>query len=156
MFARCELDLNMKYLLIIYLSLHSYAFSQNWKDLKKAAAGKINAEVKSASKKGKNFSEKEAADALKETLTQGVEKGVDILSVEEGFFKNQSVKIPFPPEAKTIFDKLKKMGLQKELNKVVLSINRAAEDAIISARPIFIKAIKNMTINNAINIVKGS
>ena len=146
----------MKYLLIIYLSLHSYAFSQNWKDLKKAAAGKINAEVKSASKKGKHFTENEAADALKETLTQGVEKGVDVLSVKDGFFKNQSVKIPFPPEAKTIFDKLKKMGFQKELNKVVLSINRAAEDAITSASPIFIDAIKNMTINDAINIVKGS
>ena len=48
------------------------------------------------------------------------------------------------------------MGLQKELNKVVLSINRAAEDAIISAKPIFINAIKNMTIKDAINIVKGS
>jgi hypothetical protein len=145
----------MKYLLIISLLLPGYIFSQSWKDLKKAAK-KVNAELNNPSKKLNLFSENDAASALKETLSKGVEKGVGLLSIKDGFFNNQAVKIPFPPEASTIFDKLKKMGLQKELNKVVLSINRAAEDAINSAKPIFINAIKNMTIKDAINIVKGS
>ena len=48
------------------------------------------------------------------------------------------------------------MGMEKELDKAVLSMNRAAEDAVISAKPIFIKTIKNMNINDAINIVKGT
>jgi len=145
----------MKYLLIISLLLPGYIFSQSWKDLKKAAK-KVNAELNNPSKKVDLFNENDAANALKETLNKGVEKGVGVLSIKDGFFNNQAVKIPFPPEANTIFDKLKKMGFQKELNKVVLSINRAAEDAIISAKPIFINAIKNMTIKDAINIVKGS
>ena len=145
----------MKYLLIISLLLPGYIFSQSWKDLKKAAK-KVNAELNNPSKKVNLFSENDAANALKETLSKGVEKGVGLLSIKDGFFNNQAVKIPFPPKASTIFDKLKKMGLQKELNKVVLSINRAAEDAINSAKPIFINAIKNMTIKDAINIVKGS
>ena len=132
-----------------------FIYSQSWNDFKKAAK-KVNAELNSKSKNGNIFSQKDAANALKETLGRGVEKGVEVLSIKDGFFKNQAVKIPFPPEAKTIFDKLKKMGFQKELNKVVLSIKRTAEDAIISAKPIFISAIKNMTINDAINIVKGS
>ena len=132
-----------------------FIYSQSWNDFKKEAK-KVNAELNSKSKNGNIFSQKDAANALKETLGRGVEKGVEVLSIKDGFFKNQAVKIPFPPEAKIIFDKLKKMGFQKELNKVVLSINRAAEDAIISAKPIFISAIKNMTINDAINIVKGS
>ena len=145
----------MKYLLIISLLLPGYIFSQSWKDLKKAAK-KVNAELNNPSKKVDLFNENDAANALKETLSKGVEKGVGALSIKDGFFNNQAVKIPFPPEASTIFDKLKKMDFQKELNKVVLSINRAAEDAIISAKPIFINAIKNMTIKDAINIVKGS
>ena len=135
--------------------LSEHVFSQSWKDLKKAA-NKVKKEVKSTSKKGSFFSEKDAAVALKQALGKGVKKGVQVLSIKDGFFKNPAVKIPFPPEAKSIFDKLKKLGLQKELNKVVESLNRAAEDATKSAKPIFINAIKGMTINNAINIVKGN
>ena len=145
----------MKYLLIIFILLSDHVFSQSWKDLKKAA-NKIKKEVKNTSKKVSLFSEKDAAAALKQALGKGVKKGVQVLSIKDGFFKNPRVKIPFPPEAKSIFDKLKKLGLQKELNKVVESLNRAAEDATKSAKPIFINAIKGMTINNAINIVKGN
>ena len=135
--------------------LSEHVFSQSWKDLKKVA-NKVKKEVKSTSKKVSLFSEKDAAAALKQALGKGVKKGVQVLSIKDGFFKNPAVKIPFPPEAKSIFDKLKKLGLQKELNKVVESLNRAAEDATKSAKPIFINAIKGMTINNAINIVKGN
>ena len=145
----------MKYLLIIFILLSEPVFSQSWKDLKKVA-NKVKKEVKSTSKKAALFSEKDAAAALKEALGNGVKKGVRVLSIKDGFFKNPAVKIPFPPEAKSIFDKLKKLGLQKELNKVVESLNRAAEDATKSAKPIFINAIKGMTIIDAINIVKGS
>ncbi len=139
-------------------------YAQNWKDLKKAAK-KVNKELKSTSKQVKELSESDAAAALKETLNKGVEKGVDILSLEDGFYNNLNVKIPFPPEANTVYNKVKKMGMQKELDKAVLSMNRAAEDAVISAKPIFVKTIKNMNItgrkqiqisNNLLNTSKHS
>ena len=145
----------MKLILIIALVFPMSIHAQNWKDLKKAAK-KVNKELKSTSKQVKELSESDAAAALKETLNRGVEKGVDILSLEDGFYNNLNVKIPFPPEANTVYKIVKKMGMEKELDKAVLSMNRAAEDAVISAKPIFVKTIKNMNINDAINIVKGT
>ena len=64
-------------------------YSQNWKDLKKAAK-KVNKELKNTSKQVKELSESDAAAALKETLNRGVEKGVDILSLEDGFYTRTS------------------------------------------------------------------
>ena len=77
------------------------------------------------------------------------------ISVSDGFYKNEKVKIPFPPEAENIKKQLKKIGMGKEIDKVILSINRAAEDAIVSAGPIFSNAINKMTLVDAISIVKG-
>ncbi len=141
-------------LLIITLLLPIIISAQSWKDIKKAA-GKVNNEIKNATNKVKTFTEEEAASALKQTLNKGVENGVNILSVSDGFYKNEKVKIPFPPEAENIKKQLKKIGMGKEIDKVILSINRAAEDAIFSAGPIFSNAIKKMTLVDAISIVKG-
>ena len=99
----------MKLILIIALLFPMVTYSQNWKDLKKAAK-KVNKELKNTSKQVKELTEGDAAAALKETLNRGVEKGVDILSQEGGFNNNLNVKIPFPPEANTVYDKVKKMG----------------------------------------------
>ena len=145
----------MKLILIIALVFPMFTNAQNWKDLKKVAK-KVNKELKNTSKQANAFSESEAAAALKETLNRGVEKGVDVLSLKGGFYNNLNVKIPFPPEANTVYNKVKKMGMQKELDKAVLSMNRAAEDAVITAKPIFVKTIKNMNIKDAINIVQGT
>ena len=139
-------------LLIITLLLPIFISAQSWKDIKKAA-GKVNNEIKNATNKVKTFTEVEAASAVKQTLNKGVENGVNILSVSDGFYKNEKVKIPFPPEAENIKKQLKKIGMGKEIDKVILSINRAAEDAIVSAGPIFSNAIKKMTLVDAISIV---
>ena len=140
----------MKKLFIILLCLPLFTHAQSWKDLKKAAE-KVNKELINKNP----FSEKEAAKALKEILNRGTKKGVSILSVKDGYFTNPKVKIPFPKNATKVADKLKKLGLQKQVDEVVLSINRAAEDAAISAKPIFVNAIKKMSIKDAISIVKG-
>jgi hypothetical protein len=141
----------MKKLLIILLCLPLFTQAQSWKDLKKAAE-KVNKELI----KGNPFSEKEAANALKETLDKGIKKGVSVLSIKDGYFANPKVKIPFPKNATKVADKLKQLGMQKQVDEVVLSINRAAEDAAISAKPIFANAIKKMSIKDAISIVKGN
>ena len=70
---------------------------------------KINNEIKNVTNKVKTFTEEEAASALKQTLNKGVENGVNILSVSDGFYKNEKVKIPFPPEAENIKKQLKKI-----------------------------------------------
>jgi len=133
----------MKRFLLILLCLPIFVSSQQLKDFKKVITNNTIA-----------FSEKEAGFAIKESLNMGITKGVSILSKQDGYFKNKHVHIPFPKEAKVISKKLKKMGLKKQVDNVVLSINRAAEDAAASAKPIFVNAIKNMTITDAVNIVE--
>jgi len=102
------------------------------------------------------LSEKDAAAGIKEALEKGTGESVSFVSKLDGYFKNPEIKIPFPENAKEIESKLRAIGLGSQVDEVVLSINRAAEDAAKSAQPIFIAAIKGMTINDAIQIVKGS
>ena len=141
----------MKKLFLILFIFPIFTQAQYWKDLKKAAE-KVNKELINKNP----FSEEEAANALKETLNKGMEKGVSVLSVKDGYFANPKVKIPFPKNATKVADKLKKLGMQKQVDEVVLSINRAAEDAANSAKSIFVDAIKKMSIKDAIGIVKGN
>lgn len=101
------------------------------------------------------YTEAEAADAIKQALINGTDKGVSTVSVIDGYFMNPEIKIPFPPEAVTIETKLRSVGLGKQVDKAVLSINRAAEDAAKEAKPIFVSAIKGMSITDAIQIVTG-
>jgi hypothetical protein len=101
------------------------------------------------------LTEKDAADGIKEALTKGSENTVKLVSNVNGYFGNPEIKIPFPPEAKEMESKLRSIGLGKKVDEFILSMNRAAEDAAKEAKPIFIAAIKNMTIKDAVNIVKG-
>ena len=101
------------------------------------------------------FTEKEAADGIKEALTNGTTNAVKFVAIKDGYFKNPEIKIPFPQDVKVIETKLRAAGLGKKVDEAILSINRAAEDAGNEAKPIFINAVKNMTIKDAINIVKG-
>lgn len=102
------------------------------------------------------YTEQEAVSGIKEALSKGTAKGVEMVSKKDGYFGDAEIKIPFPPEAKTIEDKLRAIGLGKKVDEVVLSINRAAEDAAVKAKDIFLAAIKEMTVKDAINIVKGN
>ncbi|HLO57573.1 MAG TPA: DUF4197 domain-containing protein [Bacteroidales bacterium] len=101
------------------------------------------------------FSEDEAASAIKEALVKGTGESVTIVSVVDGYFKNPEIKIPFPPEATAMESKLRSAGLGNQVDKAVLSINRAAENAAKDAQPIFVSAVKGMSIKDAINIVRG-
>jgi hypothetical protein len=95
------------------------------------------------------------ASGLKEALQIGTERGAAKLSASDGFFKNAALKILLPAEAKQVETKLRALGLGKQVDNAILSINRAAEDASKSAAPIFINAIKQMTIQDAVGILKG-
>ncbi|PWL27238.1 DUF4197 domain-containing protein [uncultured Roseivirga sp.] len=101
------------------------------------------------------FTKEEAANALKQALEQGTVKGVSVVSQVDGYLKNPEIKIPFPPEAENVEQKLRAIGLGNQVDEAVESLNRAAEDAASEAKDIFITAIKALTIQDAINIVKG-
>jgi len=101
------------------------------------------------------LTEEEAASGIREALIKGTTTGVETVSKLDGYFKNPEIKIPFPPEAKEMEQKLRAVGLGNKVDEAVLSINRAAEDAAVAARPIFISAIKNLTLRDVFNIVKG-
>lgn len=104
---------------------------------------------------GSGLSSEEIAAGLKEALTNGISKGSDLVSQIDGYFKNPEIKLPFPPEAKKAEDRLRQMGMGAEVDKFILTLNRAAEDAAKEAKPIFITAIKSMTIQDAAGILKG-
>lgn len=104
---------------------------------------------------GGGVTEAEAGQGIKEALGQGLVKAVLQLNRQDGFFGDAFYKILLPPDAKKIENTLRDLGMNKIVDKAILSINRGAEDAVGYATPIFTDAIKQMTLTDAINIVKG-
>lgn len=94
--------------------------------------------------------------ALKEALNNGVTKEVSKLTATDGFYKNEAVKILMPEELQKVDKMLRKMGMSNLADEGVKSLNRAAEDAVKEATPIFVTSIKNMSITDAKNILMGS
>jgi Protein of unknown function (DUF4197) len=97
----------------------------------------------------------EIVRGLKEALQQGTNKGSDKLSAADGFFKDAAVKILMPPEAKNVEEKLRALGLGSLVDDAILSFNRGAEKASVKAKPIFVDAITQMSISDAMGILKG-
>lgn len=98
----------------------------------------------------------EIGNALKQALEQATTKSTSQLSAVDGFFGNAAVKILFPPQAQKAERTLRGIGLNQLCDNVILSLNRAAEDAARQATPIFINAIKHMTLDDVSNILLGS
>lgn len=103
------------------------------------------------------LSETEAAAALRQALSVSSDTSVTRLNKTDGYFKDAAVKILLPPEAQVVFSNLSAIpGGQQLVDNLILSINRAAEDAAIEALPIFKTAITNLTISDAISIINGN
>lgn len=97
----------------------------------------------------------EIASGIKQALEIGTSNSADKLSAKDGFLGNMAVKILFPPEAKKVESALRGVGLGSVADNVITSLNRAAEDAAKEAKPIFLAAVKQMTITDATNILMG-
>jgi hypothetical protein len=137
-----------KVVLIVWLSVAFVGTTMaQFESLKKAA--------KKLQSGGTGLSSEEIAEGLKEALTNGISKGSDLVSQIDGYYKNPEIKIPFPPDAKKAEDKLRQIGMGKDVDNFILTLNRAAEDAAKEAKPIFVSAIKQMTIQDAAGILKG-
>ncbi len=132
----------------MFLMASSGAFAQFGKLLDKAKSV--------AAGNGISASPTDIATALKQALELGATKSADLLSAQNGFFANPSVKILFPPEANKAEATLRRLGLNKMCDDAILSFNRAAEDAAKTAKPIFVNAVKQMTIKDATNILMGA
>jgi hypothetical protein len=103
------------------------------------------------------LTEGDIISGLKEALTIGARKAAEKLSQENGYYGDLSVKIPLPDEARVIVENISKIpGGDKLMEDVVLSINRAAEDAAREVAPIFASAVTQMTITDGYNILHGA
>ena len=96
-----------------------------------------------------------AGQGIQDALAQGITTAVLNLNKTDGFFGNEFYKLFMPPDAQKIVNTLNDLGMNKLVDKAILAINRGAEDAVGYAKPIFVDAIKEMTIMDALNIVKG-
>lgn len=105
---------------------------------------------------GAGLSNADIVAGLKEALSVGSNKASEKVSVADGFFKDAVIKILMPQEAKAVEQKLRAIGLGKQVDNAILSMNRAAEDAAKNAAPIFVNAVKGMSFNDALSILKGS
>lgn len=104
---------------------------------------------------GDELTKEQVASGLKEALIKGISVGSAQASRLDGYFKNPEIKIPFPPDVQRVEDKLRQIGLGDQVDKFVVTLNRGAEEAAKEAKPIFVNAIKSMTIQDAWAILKG-
>lgn len=105
----------------------------------------------------KQLTEADIVGGLKEALTVGARNAAEKLASQDGYWGDPSVRIPLPDEAKVIVDNITKIpGGQQLIENVMLSINRAAEDAAREAAPIFVNSVTQMTITDGYNILHGA
>jgi hypothetical protein len=123
---------------------------------KKDSSGKTSVDKMLGMSGGKSaLSNDEIISGLKEALKVGTEKGTNKISAIDGFFKDAAIKILMPAEAQKAEKTLRNIGLGRQVDNAILSMNRAAEDAAKSASPIFINAIKGMSFQDALGILRG-
>jgi hypothetical protein len=137
----------MKKALFLLLLLPAISNAQ-FKDILTKASEKINAVTKSNN--GLDI-----AAGLKEALNKGITEQVSKLTATDGFYRNEAVKILMPEELAKVDKTLRKMGMSKLADEGILALNRAAEDAVKEATPIFVSSIKNITITDAKSILLG-
>lgn len=101
------------------------------------------------------LSEAEIGAGLRQALDLGIERQVSSLAKEDGFFKNELVKILLPEELKKVDKTLRDIGLGSLADEGLKIMNRAAEDAVGEAIPIFVDAVKGITFTDAKNILLG-
>ncbi len=139
---------NVKKILLVMLAFPVIGTAQ-LKGLVKKATDKVN-EVTQGN------GSLDIGAGLKEALNKGVTEQVTKLTAVDGFYKNEAVKILMPEELQKVDKTLRKMGMASLADDGIRALNRAAEDAVKEATPIFVDAIKNITIRDAKNILMGN
>jgi len=109
----------------------------------------------SGSNGGSGLTNTEITNGLREALNVGTNNATGSASKLNGFLNNPLIKIPFPPEVKIVETKARQYGMGSQVDRFVTTMNRAAEEASKQAAPVFINAIKGMTITDGLSILKG-
>ena len=130
---------------LFFLCLVGTVHSQSLFDKAKNALGKG----------GGSVTEAEAGNGIKEALNKGISSAVGFLNKPDGFLGNELYKVLLPPEAQKMEKTLRNLGFGKMCDDAIVQINRGAEDAVGYATPIFVDAIKEMTITDALKILRG-
>lgn len=102
-----------------------------------------------------SLTNEEVISGLREALQIGIKNSVNLTSVTDGFLKNESIRLPFPPDAIKVKEKAMDLGLSGKVTEFETTLNRAAEEATKEALPIFADAIKNMSVQDGFAILKG-
>jgi hypothetical protein len=139
-------------LLITFLSIAAFSFAQS---KSKGLLGSVKDAIGKTKGGSSSLSNEEIIAGLKEALSQGATNSSGKLSAADGFFKDAAVKILMPEEVRKVEKKMRTLGMGKMVDNAILSMNRAAEDASKSAAPIFLSAIKGMSVSDALNILRG-
>jgi hypothetical protein len=140
----------MKRISLVLLSYFCFSTSPSFSQIK------LPSILSKKTATGGGITENEAGMGIKDALLQGVTKAVLNLNKTDGFFGSEFYKMLLPPDAVKAEKTLRNIGMGAQVDKAILSINRGAEDAVAFAKPIFTDAIKEMTLTDALNILKGS
>ena len=146
----------MNRLLIIFSLIIIFvfpAYAGFWDDVKKELKGAVQ---DGGGKDEKGLSDETVIAGLKEALDVGTKKAVEKVSKLDGYYRNPQITIPFPPKIEKTAKALKKIGLEKEVDRFVLSMNRAAERAAPKAVDIFVGEIRKMSFSDARKILTGN
>ncbi len=152
-----------KYILLVGFTFAiQYSQAQTLKNILKSADKVLNNNSSGQQNQGTilgglgaNVSNTEVVSGLREALKISAQNSSKKLNVANGFFGNQLIKIVMPKEVSKIETTLRQFGFNKQCDQLILSLNRAAEDASGKAVPIFINAITNMNINDGLAILRG-
>ena len=120
------------------------------------SCGELQDIVNQLPQNGTVLSNADMASGLRQALDLGIDKQVSKLTQKDGFFKNELVKILLPEELRKVDKGLRDIGLDNLADEGLKVLNRAAEDAVKEATPIFINAVKDITFNDAKNILLGN
>jgi hypothetical protein len=148
------MNISMKRIVLPLLLLTSVASFAQSSLLKKASS--VLSKATGGTGTGTGLSTDDIVAGLKDALSVGAQNSASKLSAVDGFFANAAIKVLMPPEAKKVETALRAVGMGKLVDNAILSMNRAAESASKSAAPIFVDAIKSMSINDALGILKGA
>jgi hypothetical protein len=137
----------MKQTLLVFIAISFATISNSQSILDKAK--------KTFSKSNSNVTEEEAGFGVKESLNNVISSEVSFINKPDAFFKSELYKVLLPPDAKKMEKTLRDIGMGKMCDDAIEAINRGAEDAVGFAAPIFVDAIKQMTVTDALKLVTG-
>lgn len=144
-------------LLLSVVFLFGNLNAQDWNKTISDAEKNVQTEIdKYTKKKKKPLTNDEVIRGLKEALNVGTNNSTSSASKADGFYKNPLIFIPFPPEAEKVKNTVENLGMHKQVQDFEMSINRAAEEASKEAAPVFLNAIKGMSISDGFKILKGA